>query len=66
MDVHIAYRRACLNAIEYLEKFGYTGEQAYLLPAVLQLKAESVESLIFPMPAARLQYQHHLTDILPC
>ena len=31
MDVHIAYRRACLNAIEYLKKFGYTGEQAYLL-----------------------------------
>lgn len=31
MDAHIAYRRACLNAIEYLKKFGYTGEQAYLL-----------------------------------
>lgn len=31
MDVHIAYRRACLNAIEYLKKFGFTGEQAYLL-----------------------------------
>jgi formamidase len=31
MDATIAYRRACLNAIEYLKKFGYTGEQAYLL-----------------------------------
>lgn len=31
MDVHIAYRQACLNAIEYLKKFGLTGEQAYLL-----------------------------------
>ncbi|WP_421656429.1 formamidase [Leptothermofonsia sp. ETS-13] len=31
MDVHIAYRRACLNAISYLKKFGFTGEQAYLL-----------------------------------
>jgi formamidase len=31
MDVHIAYRQACLNAIAYLKKFGYTGEQAYLL-----------------------------------
>ena len=27
----MAYRRACLNAIEYLKKLGYTGEQAYLL-----------------------------------
>ncbi|HWM08091.1 MAG TPA: formamidase [Solirubrobacteraceae bacterium] len=31
LDATIAYRRACLNAVEYLEKFGYTGEQAYLL-----------------------------------
>lgn len=31
LDAHIAYRRACLNAIEYLQKFGFTGEQAYLL-----------------------------------
>jgi len=31
MDAHVAYRRACLNAIAYLEKFGFTGEQAYLL-----------------------------------
>ncbi len=31
LDAHIAYRRACLNAIEYLKKFGYTGEQAYII-----------------------------------
>lgn len=31
MDAHIAYRRACLNAIDYLKNFGYTGEQVYLL-----------------------------------
>ena len=31
LDAHIAYRRACLNAIEYLKQFGYSGEQAYLL-----------------------------------
>ncbi|EIP98389.1 putative acetamidase/formamidase [Opitutaceae bacterium TAV1] len=29
LDAHVAYRRACLNAIEYLKKFGYTGAQAY-------------------------------------
>jgi formamidase len=29
LDVHVAYRQACLNAIEYLKKFGYTGAQAY-------------------------------------
>ncbi|MEV0051239.1 formamidase [Saccharopolyspora shandongensis] len=31
MDATTAYRRACLNGVEYLKKWGYTGEQAYLL-----------------------------------
>ncbi|MEU5992024.1 formamidase [Spirillospora sp. NPDC047418] len=30
-DATLAYRNACLNAVEYLKTFGYTGEQAYLL-----------------------------------
>jgi len=29
LDVHIDYRQAYLNAIEYLKKFGYSGAQAY-------------------------------------
>jgi formamidase len=29
LDVHVAYRQACLNAIEYMKKFGYSGAQAY-------------------------------------
>ena len=31
LDVHIAYQQACLNAIEYLKKFGYSGRQAYTI-----------------------------------
>ncbi|WP_226575896.1 formamidase [Acuticoccus sediminis] len=31
LDVHIAYRQACLNAIEYLKKFGYSGAQGYAI-----------------------------------
>ncbi|MEU5597995.1 formamidase [Streptomyces sp. NPDC020298] len=31
LDATVAYRRACLNAVEYLKRFGYTGQQAYLL-----------------------------------
>ena len=31
MDATVAYRNACLNAIEHLKRVGYTGEQAYLL-----------------------------------
>ncbi|MGM0552272.1 MAG: formamidase [Pseudomonadota bacterium] len=29
LDAHVAYRQACLNAIEYLKNFGYSGAQAY-------------------------------------
>lgn len=31
LDAHIAYRRACLNAIEYLKRLGYSDEQAYII-----------------------------------
>ncbi|XP_020676764.2 uncharacterized protein LOC110095522 [Dendrobium catenatum] len=31
MDATVAYKRAVLNAIDYLSKFGYSKEQAYLL-----------------------------------
>jgi formamidase len=29
LDANVAYRQACLNAIEYMKKFGYSGAQAY-------------------------------------
>ncbi|MEV7647219.1 formamidase [Arthrobacter sp. NPDC089319] len=31
LDSHLSYQRACLHAIDYLTKFGYSREQAYLL-----------------------------------
>lgn len=31
LDSHLSYQRACLHAIEYLQNFGYSPEQAYLL-----------------------------------
>ena len=31
LDAHIAYKNACLNAIEYLRTCGYTAEQAYII-----------------------------------
>lgn len=31
LDAHVAYRRACLEAINYLQSFGYTGEEAYMI-----------------------------------
>lgn len=31
LDPFVAYKMACLNVIEYMKKFGYTGEQAYAI-----------------------------------
>lgn len=31
LDPHVSYRMACLNAIEYMKKFGYSGAQAYAI-----------------------------------
>lgn len=31
LDATVAYRQACLKAIDYLTRFGYTGPQAYML-----------------------------------
>jgi formamidase len=31
LDSHLSYQRACLHAIDYLTKFGYSPEQVYLL-----------------------------------
>jgi formamidase len=31
LDANVAYRKACLNAIDFLKTLGYTGEQAYML-----------------------------------
>lgn len=31
LDSHLSYQRACLHAIDYLVKFGYSPEQAYII-----------------------------------
>ncbi len=31
LDCTVAYRNACMNAIRYLEKWGYTSAQGYLI-----------------------------------
>lgn len=37
LDVSVAYKRAVLNAIDYLSKFGYSKEQVYSFPSLRYL-----------------------------
>ena len=38
LDVHAAYERALMRAIEFLERFGYSREQAYVLLSALPVE----------------------------
>ena len=54
LDVHVAYRQACLNAIEYLTKFGYSRRAGLRDPRHRAgARATSAASSTSPTPARR-------------
>ncbi len=67
MDATVAYRQACLSAIEYLKKFGYTGEQAYLLLSTAPIEARFSGMVDIPNACATLYIPTEIFDfdILP-
>lgn len=67
LDAHVAYRRACLNAIEYLKKFGFTGEQAYLLLSCAPIEGRISGVVDIPNACATLALPTAIFDkpILP-
>lgn len=62
MDATVAYRQACLNAIRYLEKFGYTGEQAYLLLSAAPIEARFSGMVDIPNACATLYIPTEIFD----
>ncbi len=68
LDAHIAYRRACLNAIEYLKKFGYTGEQAYAILGTAPVEGHISGIVDIPNACATLWIPTEIFDfdIRPC
>lgn len=62
MDATVAYRRACMNAIEYLQKFGYSGEQAYLLLSAAPIEARLSAIVDIPNACATLYLPTEIFD----
>ncbi len=62
LDVHIAYRQACLNAIEYLKKFGYSGAQAYSILGTRRVRATSPAWVDVPNACATLWLPTEIFD----
>lgn len=67
LDAFVAYQRACLNAIEYLKKFGYTGEQAYtiLSAAPIQGRLSGVVDIPNACATLALPVEIFSFDLLP-
>ncbi|MGH3321932.1 MAG: formamidase [Streptosporangiaceae bacterium] len=62
MDATVAYRQACLNAIRYLQRFGYTGEQAYLLLSAAPIEARYSGMVDIPNACATLYLPTEIFD----
>jgi formamidase len=54
LDVHVAYRMACLNAIEYLTKFGFTKAQAHAILGVAPVQGHISGVVDIPNACATL------------
>jgi formamidase len=67
LDVHVAYRQACLNAINYLKKFGYTGEQAYAILGTAPVEGRISGIVDIPNACATLAIPSEIFnfDVLP-
>ena len=68
LDVHIAYRQACLNAIAYLKKFGYSGAQAYSILGTAPVQGHISGVVDVPNACATLWLPTEIFefDIQPC
>ncbi|OIW26389.1 Acetamidase/Formamidase [Coniochaeta ligniaria NRRL 30616] len=67
MDVNVAYREACLRAIEYLRRFGYNDYQSYLLLGCAPIQGHVAGIVDIPNACVTLSLQDELFDfdILP-
>ena len=68
LDVHIAYRQACLNAIEYLTKFGYSKAQAYAILGTAPVQGHISGVVDIPNACATLWLPTDIFDfnVQPC
>ena len=68
LDAHVSYRQACLNAIEYLKKFGYSGAQAYAILGTAPVQGHISGIVDIPNVCATLFLPTEIFefDINPC
>lgn len=62
LDSQLAFQRACLHAIDYLTKFGYSREQAYLLLGAAPIEARFSGVVDIPNSCATLYLPTEIFD----
>jgi formamidase len=62
LDAQLSYRRACLNAIAYLTKFGYRPEQAYLILGAAPIEGRFSGVVDIPNSCATLYVPTEIFD----
>lgn len=65
LDSQVAYRRACLHAIDYFTKFGYTPEQVYLLLGAAPVDGRFSGVVDIPNSCATLYVPTEIFDFDP-
>ncbi len=72
LDAHVAYRQACLNAIEYLKNFGYSGAQAYSILGTAPVEGHISGIVDIPnvcatlwLPSEIFEFDIHISDSGP-
>jgi formamidase len=72
LDAHVAYRQACLNAIDYMKNFGYSGEQAYAILGTAPVEGHISGIVDIPnvcatlwLPTEIFEFDMHPTDAGP-
>lgn len=62
LDVHLAYQQACMHAVNYLMKFGYTGEQVYTILSTAPVEAHISSIVDIPNACVSLQIPTSIFD----
>ena len=62
LDSQLAFQRACLHAIDYLTKFGYSREQAYLLLGAAPIEGRFSGVVDIPNSCATLYLPTEIFD----
>ena len=62
LDLNLAYKQACMNAVNYLKNFGYTGEQVYTILSCAPVEGHISSVVDIPNACVALQVPTAIFD----